>query len=79
VVDVDLAGRPFGEGRHACPGRTHALALAGGRFHRMHYGEQPLVLPNAWDFATAAALVDAGFPAIGTTSLGIAAAQGVPN
>jgi hypothetical protein len=45
----------------------------------MHYGDQPLVLPNAWDFATAAALVDAGFPAIGTTSLAVAAAHGVPD
>ena len=32
--------------------------------------------PNAWDFASAAALVDAGFRAIGTTSLGVAAASG---
>ncbi|MFE3187787.1 hypothetical protein ACFXHA_02200 [Nocardia sp. NPDC059240] len=28
VVEVDLTGRPFGEGRHACPGRLHAMALA---------------------------------------------------
>ncbi|WP_054811965.1 isocitrate lyase/PEP mutase family protein [Nocardia arizonensis] len=77
TVDVDLTGRPFGRGRHACPGRAHATALARGRFHRLHDGPDPLVLPNAWDFATAAALVDAGFPAIGTTSLGIAASHGV--
>ncbi|MCU1647641.1 MAG: phosphonomutase-like protein [Nocardia sp.] len=77
VLEVDLTGRPFGEGRHACPGRTHALALAVGEFHRMHYGDQPLVLPNAWDFASASALVEAGFPAIGTTSLGVAAAHGL--
>jgi hypothetical protein len=30
VIVVDLAGRPFGEGRRACPGREHALALAQG-------------------------------------------------
>ena len=30
VIIVDLAGRPFGEGRRACPGREHALALAKG-------------------------------------------------
>jgi 2-methylisocitrate lyase-like PEP mutase family enzyme len=35
------------------------------------------VLPNAWDHASAAALVEAGFPAIGTTSLGVAAALGL--
>jgi len=27
---VDLAATPFGAGRHACPGRDHALALAAG-------------------------------------------------
>ncbi|MEC3916084.1 hypothetical protein [Nocardia sp. CDC160] len=28
VIEVSLAGSPFGEGRHACPGQAHALALA---------------------------------------------------
>ena len=37
------------------------------------------VLPNAWDHASAAALVDAGFPAVGTTSLGVAAGFGLPD
>ncbi|HEY8302397.1 MAG TPA: hypothetical protein VIG48_10885 [Jatrophihabitans sp.] len=27
-VQVDLSDHPFGAGRHACPGREHALALA---------------------------------------------------
>ena len=27
---VDLAAAPYGAGRHACPGREHALALAAG-------------------------------------------------
>ncbi|MFE2377332.1 isocitrate lyase/phosphoenolpyruvate mutase family protein [Streptomyces sp. NPDC059398] len=39
----------------------------------------PLVLPNAWDHASAAALAEAGFRAIGTTSLGVAAAAGKPD
>ncbi|MBE1878108.1 hypothetical protein [Myceligenerans pegani] len=30
VVEVDLTGRPFGAGPHACPGRAHALALVEG-------------------------------------------------
>ncbi|RFS84050.1 isocitrate lyase/phosphoenolpyruvate mutase family protein [Actinomadura spongiicola] len=46
------------------------------RFHDLHHGDRPLLLPNAWDFASGAALVEAGFPAIGTTSLGVAAAAG---
>jgi 2-methylisocitrate lyase-like PEP mutase family enzyme len=48
-------------------------------FHALHHAESPLLLPNAWDFASAAALVDAGFEAIGTTSLGVAAAHGLPD
>jgi cytochrome P450 len=30
VVTVDLTGLPFGRGPHACPGRTHAVALTAG-------------------------------------------------
>ncbi|MFI5782313.1 isocitrate lyase/phosphoenolpyruvate mutase family protein [Nocardia sp. NPDC051570] len=48
-------------------------------FRRLHHGEHPLVLPNAWDYSSAAALVAAGFPAIGTTSLGVSAAAGLPD
>ncbi|MGW4110254.1 isocitrate lyase/PEP mutase family protein [Actinosynnema sp. NPDC004786] len=79
VVEVDLAGAWFGAGRHACPGREHAMALAEGSrvFHRLH--DDFLVLPNAWDFASAAALVRAGFAAVGTTSLGVAVAHGLPD
>ncbi len=46
-------------------------------FRSLHYRDQPLVLPNAWDFASAALLATEGFPAIGTTSLGVAAAAGL--
>jgi 2-methylisocitrate lyase-like PEP mutase family enzyme len=48
-------------------------------FHALHRPGDPLVLPNAWDFASAASLVRAGFRAIGTTSLGVAAAAGLPD
>src|SRR5690349_23976925 len=48
-------------------------------FADLHVPGKPLVLPNAWDFASAAALVDAGFGVLGTTSLGVAAAAGVPD
>ncbi|WP_262700988.1 MULTISPECIES: isocitrate lyase/PEP mutase family protein [Streptomyces] len=48
-------------------------------FRRLHHGDRPLLLPNAWDHASAAALVRRGFPAIGTTSLGVAAAAGLPD
>ncbi|NDU71075.1 isocitrate lyase/phosphoenolpyruvate mutase family protein [Actinomadura sp. DSM 109109] len=55
------------------------LERATSRFRRLHRGERPLVLPNAWDFASGAALAAAGFPAVGTTSLGVAAAAGKPD
>ncbi|MFH8989893.1 isocitrate lyase/phosphoenolpyruvate mutase family protein [Streptomyces sp. NPDC017940] len=45
-------------------------------FRALHRSGAPLLLPNAWDHASAAALARAGFPAIGTTSLGVAAAAG---
>lgn len=79
TIEIPLADAPFGLGRHACPGRAHAEALAKGTFHRLHHEDTPLLLPNAWDFASAAALVEAGFDAIGTTSLGVAAANGLPD
>src|SRR3954470_5440794 len=36
----------------------------------------PLLLPNAWDVATARAVVTAGFPVVATTSGGVAATLG---
>jgi 2-methylisocitrate lyase-like PEP mutase family enzyme len=48
-------------------------------FARLHRPGDPLFLPNAWDFVSAAVLVQAGYEAIGTTSLGVAAAAGKPD
>jgi 2-methylisocitrate lyase-like PEP mutase family enzyme len=42
----------------------------------LHVPGSPLVLPNAWDVASAKAVVDAGFPVVATTSGGVAAALG---
>src|ERR687895_2441166 len=36
----------------------------------------PLLLPNAWDVATARAVIAAGFPVVATTSGGVAATLG---
>ncbi|MEO3754130.1 isocitrate lyase/phosphoenolpyruvate mutase family protein [Streptomyces sp. B6B3] len=92
LLDVATAQRAhpvpltFGAPPRACPGRAHALALADGLlgrpltpFARLHHQAAPLLLPNAWDHASAAALAAQGFPAIGTTSLGVAAAAGLPD
>lgn len=48
-------------------------------FSDLHHSDAPFVLPNAWDYASAAALFGAGFAAIGTTSLGVAVAAGKPD
>ena len=48
-------------------------------FRDLHRPGEPLLLPNAWDVASALALAAAGFAAIGTTSLGVAAAHGLPD
>ncbi|MET7476936.1 isocitrate lyase/phosphoenolpyruvate mutase family protein [Streptomyces sp. NPDC005648] len=48
-------------------------------FADLHRTERPLLLPNAWDHASATALATQGFRAIGTTSLGVAAAVGLPD
>lgn len=45
----------------------------------LHHGPTPLLLPNAWDVTSARIFEDAGFPAIGTTSAGIANSRGYPD
>jgi 2-methylisocitrate lyase-like PEP mutase family enzyme len=42
----------------------------------LHRPGAPLLLPNAWDVATARAVVAAGFPVVATTSAGVAATLG---
>ena len=45
-------------------------------FRSLHRGPEILVLPNAWDCASARVFEQAGFPAIATTSAGIAFSLG---
>jgi 2-methylisocitrate lyase-like PEP mutase family enzyme len=49
------------------------------RLRALHKGPRILVLPNAWDAATARVFEAEGFPAIATTSAGVAAALGYPD
>ncbi|MEV4198974.1 isocitrate lyase/PEP mutase family protein [Micromonospora globbae] len=42
----------------------------------LHRPGDPLILPNAWDAASARAVVEAGFPAVATSSAAVAAALG---
>jgi len=48
-------------------------------FRAMHRGPKILVLPNAWDVASARIFEQAGFGAIATTSAGIAFTLGYPD
>ena len=46
---------------------------------RLHVEGPMLVLPNAWDAGSARIFVEAGFPALATTSAGIAFSLGYPD
>lgn len=52
------------------------LASLAQRLRELHHQSEPLVLPNAWDAATARWVAEAGFPAVATTSSGVSAALG---
>src|SRR3974390_2988279 len=54
-------------------------AELGRKFLELHRGPKILVLPNAWDVASARIFEDAGFPAIGTSSAGVAFSLGYPD
>ena len=49
------------------------------QFRQLHRGPGTLILPNVWDVASARIFEDAGFPAIATTSAGIAFSLGYPD
>jgi 2-methylisocitrate lyase-like PEP mutase family enzyme len=49
------------------------------QFRQLHHGPKVLILPNAWDVASARIFEDAGFSAIATTSAGIAFSLGYPD
>src|SRR5690242_11906982 len=48
-------------------------------FCGLHHRPEILILPNAWDAASARLFEDAGFPAVATTSAGLANALGYPD
>lgn len=48
-------------------------------FRGLHHSGRILVLPNAWDVASARVFEESGFPAIATTSAGVAAVFGYPD
>ena len=56
--------------------RQTEQAVKAELFRAMHSGPRLLLLPNAWDAISARIIVEAGFPAIATTSGGVAWALG---
>jgi 2-methylisocitrate lyase-like PEP mutase family enzyme len=58
------------------PPVTTDLASRCELLRSLHRPGDPLLLPNAWDVATARAVVAAGFPVVATTSGGVAATLG---
>ncbi|WP_433431827.1 isocitrate lyase/PEP mutase family protein [Nonomuraea sp. CA-141351] len=57
---------------------TPTTITQAARFRELHRGAV-LVLPNAWDAASAALIQAAGAPAIATTSAGVSWANGAPD
>jgi len=58
---------------------SQSQAQKGQAFKDLHTAEGIFVMPNAWNAGSACLLEAAGFPAIGTTSAGIAFALGIPD
>jgi 2-methylisocitrate lyase-like PEP mutase family enzyme len=49
------------------------------QLRKLHHGPQILILVNAWDVISARIVEDLGFPAVATTSAGVAAVLGYPD
>src|SRR5882724_181881 len=58
---------------------TQLQAEKAERLRSLHQGPKILVLPNAWDVASARIIEDLGYPAIATSSAAIAATLGYPD
>jgi 2-methylisocitrate lyase-like PEP mutase family enzyme len=58
---------------------TSLQAEKAERLRKLHHGPHILALPNAWDVAGARLMEEAGYPAIATTSAGVAASLGYPD
>jgi 2-methylisocitrate lyase-like PEP mutase family enzyme len=58
---------------------TQLQAEKAERLRALHQGPKILVLPNAWDVASARVIEEMGYPAIATSSAAIAATLGYPD
>lgn len=55
------------------------LASQADQLRGLHHGDEPLVLPNVWDAVSARAVQEAGFAAVASSSVAVAAALGWPD
>ena len=53
--------------------------MSAENFRKLHHGPEILILPNAWDVGSAKIMEKAGFPAIASTSAGVANFLGYPD
>ncbi|MFZ0286596.1 MAG: isocitrate lyase/phosphoenolpyruvate mutase family protein [Terriglobales bacterium] len=58
---------------------SEILLQKANAFRALHHAAKTLLLPNVWDVASARIMEDAGFPAVATTSAGIAFSLGYPD
>ena len=58
---------------------TGQQARKAEQLRKLHVGPRILILANAWDVISARVVEDAGFPAVATTSAGVAAVLGYPD
>jgi 2-methylisocitrate lyase-like PEP mutase family enzyme len=76
---MEAARLPLGRIQQDTHMTTFSQADAGRAFLAMHQTKPGFILPNAWDAGSAMLLASAGFPAIATTSGGIAFSLGKPD
>lgn len=61
------------------PTKARTLQEKAELFLKLHLHPKILILPNAWDAMSAVLIERAGFPALATTSAGVAFARGYPD
>jgi len=59
--------------------QTETLAARASELRRLHRQGDPLILPNAWDAVTAAAVAASGFPVVASSSAAMSASMGWPD
>jgi 2-methylisocitrate lyase-like PEP mutase family enzyme len=74
---ANITARP--ERSPGSPAGRYTDVMLAQTFRELHHGPPILVLPNAWDAISARLFEAEGFPAVATTSAGVAAALGYPD